>query len=68
MIARFSISGLKCRGCIVRVRKKLEEAGAVVRGISLKELELEIPNGESVDKFIEVVRSAGYDAKLIECQ
>ncbi|NHW22718.1 MAG: hypothetical protein HA489_00445 [Archaeoglobales archaeon] len=51
-----------------KVRKKVEEAGAVVRGISLKELELEIPEGESVEKFVEVIRGAGYDAKLIECQ
>ncbi|TDA27276.1 MAG: hypothetical protein DSO00_06760 [Archaeoglobi archaeon] len=68
MIARFSLSGLKCRGCMEKVRKKLEEAGAAVRGISLKELELEIPEGESVEKFVEVIRCAGYDAKLIECQ
>jgi copper chaperone CopZ len=68
MIARFSLSGLKCKGCMEKVRKKVEEAGAVVRGISLKELEIEIPDGESVGKFVEVIRCAGYDAKLIECQ
>ncbi|MCS7145059.1 MAG: hypothetical protein NZ879_08600, partial [Archaeoglobaceae archaeon] len=64
MLVKLSLYGLKCKGCIAKVRKRLEEAGAVVRGITLKELELEIPEGERVEKFIELIRREGYDAKL----
>ncbi|MDI9609846.1 MAG: heavy metal-associated domain-containing protein [Archaeoglobaceae archaeon] len=64
MIVKLSLSGLKCKGCVAKVRKKLEEAGAIVKGISLKELEMEIPEGEKIEKFIEIIRKEGYDAKL----
>jgi copper chaperone CopZ len=64
MIVKLSLTGLKCKGCIARLRKELESAGAVVRGISLKELELEIAEGQKIENFIEIIRKAGYDAKL----
>ncbi len=64
MIVKLSLTGLKCKGCIAKLRKELESAGAVVRGISLKELELEIAEGQKIENFIEIIRKAGYDAKL----
>jgi len=66
VIVRLTLSGLKCKGCVGKVKKELEGVGAIVRGISLKELEIEIPEGEKVEKFIEVIRKAGYDAKLAD--
>ncbi|MCX8172884.1 MAG: hypothetical protein N3D09_04660 [Archaeoglobaceae archaeon] len=66
MIAKLSLKGLKCKKCMINVKTKLEEAGAVVREISLKEVELEIHEDEKVDKFIDVIRKAGYDARLVE--
>ncbi len=64
MIVKLSLTGLKCKGCIAKLRKELESAGAMVRGISLKELELEIAEGQKIENFIEIIRKAGYDAKL----
>lgn len=64
MNVRLTLSGLKCRGCIAKLRKELENAGAVVKGISLKEVEMEISEEQKVENLIEVIRRAGYDAKL----
>lgn len=64
MIVRLKLSGLKCKGCIAKVRKDLQEAGAIVRGIGLNEVELEISEGQKVENFIEVIRKAGYNAEI----
>ncbi|MCS7143573.1 MAG: hypothetical protein NZ879_00955 [Archaeoglobaceae archaeon] len=66
MIVKLSLYGLKCKGCVAKVKKALEEVGAIVKGISLKELEIEIPEGERVEKFIEIIRREGYDAKIAD--
>lgn len=66
MIAKLSLKGLKCKGCMRAVKVSLEESGAIVREISLKEVEIEIPDNEEVEKFVLAVEKAGYSAKITE--
>ncbi|MEM1578647.1 MAG: heavy metal-associated domain-containing protein [Archaeoglobaceae archaeon] len=66
MLVKLSLKGLKCRGCMRAVKVSLEENGAIVREISLKEVEIEIPENERVEKFVLAVEKAGYSAKIAE--
>ncbi|MEM4472582.1 MAG: heavy metal-associated domain-containing protein [Archaeoglobaceae archaeon] len=65
MIVKLSLSGLKCRGCISAVREVIEENGGIVKGINLKEAEVELINGR-IEKIIEAIRELGYDAKVVD--
>ncbi len=60
---RLELSGLACSGCVNAVKNALERAGAKVEKIDLKEAEIVIEN--DVEKYIEAIRKAGYNAKII---
>ncbi|MDI9646666.1 MAG: hypothetical protein QFX40_08275 [Archaeoglobales archaeon] len=62
MIVRLALSGLSCKACLKAVRVALEEVGAVVKEISLKEVVIEVMDND-LDKYINAIRNAGYDAK-----
>lgn len=67
MIVKLSLRGLRCRACISAVRSTLEENGAKVLGISLKEAEIELNEGD-LEKIIEEIKELGYEAKVVEIQ
>lgn len=67
MRVKLSLQGLRCKACISAVRSTLEENGAVVIGISLKEAEIEINDG-NIEKIVKEIRDLGYEAKVVEIQ
>lgn len=67
MLVKLSLRGLRCKACISAVRSTLEENGAKVLGISLKEADIEV-NGEDLEKIIREIRELGYDAEVVEIQ
>ncbi|RLI79250.1 hypothetical protein DRP05_04540 [Archaeoglobales archaeon] len=62
MKVRLELSGLSCGGCIGVVKATLENAGAKVEKITLKEVEIEIEG--DVEKYLKAIKEVGYDAKL----
>lgn len=70
MLVKLSLHGLRCKACISSVRSTLEENGAIVREITLKSAELEIPDGDSekIEKILNEIRELGYEAKIVEIQ
>lgn len=67
MIVKLALHGLRCKACISAVKETIEENGGSVRGISLKEAEIEIAEGK-IEKIIEAIKELGYDAKVVEIQ
>lgn len=63
---RLELSGLSCGGCVGVVKAALENAGARVERITLNEAEIEIGEGEDVEKYLRAVRDSGYKARLKE--
>jgi len=61
---KLKLSGLGCAGCVNVVRNALEKAGAKVENINLNEAEIIVKDDEDVEKYIEAVRKAGYNAKV----
>ena len=59
---KLKLSGLACEGCVNAVKNALEKAGAKVEKINLEEAEILIEN--DVEKFVDVIKKAGYDAKV----
>ncbi|MCS7118741.1 MAG: hypothetical protein RMH75_01235 [Archaeoglobaceae archaeon] len=69
MIVKLILYGLKCKSCISAVIKTLEENGAIVREIGLKEAEIELFNDDKkIEKIIDEIRELGYEAKIAEIQ
>ncbi|MEM0022559.1 MAG: hypothetical protein QXD49_04635 [Archaeoglobaceae archaeon] len=70
MLVRLSLQGLRCKACISAVRSTLEENGAVVIGISLREAEIEIDDGdaEKIEKILKDIKELGYEAKVVGIQ
>ncbi|MEM3761575.1 MAG: hypothetical protein QXW49_02565 [Archaeoglobaceae archaeon] len=70
MLVRLSLQGLRCKACISAVRSMLEENGAVVIGISLREAEIEIDDGdaEKIEKILKDIKELGYEAKVVGIQ
>ncbi|MBC7109541.1 MAG: cation transporter [Archaeoglobi archaeon] len=66
MKLKLRLSGLSCMGCVNAVRASLENAGARVLRIDLKSAEIEIPEDEVLEKFLKVIREAGYSAEVEE--
>ncbi len=64
MRVKLELFGLSCAGCVSVVKAALENAGAKVKEISLNEAEIEIGEGEDVEKYLRAVRDAGYEARL----
>jgi Cu+-exporting ATPase len=62
---KLKLFGLACAGCINAVKNALERAGAKVEKIDLNEAEI-IVKENNIEKYVEVVRKAGYDAKVVE--
>ncbi|NHW89163.1 MAG: hypothetical protein HA490_05945 [Archaeoglobales archaeon] len=67
MIIRLSLRGLKCKACISAVKSVFEENGAVVRGISLKEAEIELSE-DKIEKIIQEIKELGYGVGIVEVQ
>lgn len=67
MFVKLSLHGLGCKACISAVKATLEENGAIVKGISLREAEIEINDGE-IEKIVKAIKELGYDAKVVEVQ
>ena len=60
---RLKLSGLACMGCVATVKAALERAGAEEVNVTLNEAEFFVDEGEKVERFVQVVRDSGYDAK-----
>ncbi|MBC7114297.1 MAG: hypothetical protein H5T47_01530 [Archaeoglobi archaeon] len=48
------------------VRASLQNAGARVLKIDLRGAEIEIPDGETPERFLKLIKEAGYSAEMDE--
>ncbi len=58
------LSGLSCKGCVSAVKSILERAGAQEVSVTLDKAEFSVEKGEKIEKFIEAVKKAGYEAEV----
>jgi copper chaperone CopZ len=56
------LSGLSCGGCVAAVKSAIERAGGKEVKVSLERAEF-LSEGENIEKYIEAVKSSGYNAE-----